>query len=108
VGDQILKATATDTDLLVSATRDSRSHAIYVKLVNPGDVAAPVRLDLQGAGALASTATAVTLAADSQATNSIDAPDKVVPVASNVTGVSSSFTYTVPARGIVVLTTRSR
>ena len=45
VGDEILKARATDTDVLVSVTRDSRSRTIYVKLVNPGDAAAPVQLD---------------------------------------------------------------
>jgi len=49
------------------------------------------------------TATALTLAADSQATNSIDAPDRVVPVTSQVTGVAPGFTYTVPANGVVVL-----
>jgi alpha-N-arabinofuranosidase len=108
VGDEILKAAATDTDVLVSVTRDSKSRAIYVKLVNPADAEVPIRLDLQGGGTLAPTATALTLTADSQATNSIDAPEKVVPIKSNVTAVSSGFTYTVPARGIVVLTMRSR
>ena len=61
-----------------------------------------------GATALGPTATALTLAADPQATNSIDAPATVVPVASKVTGVKSGFTYTVPAHGIVVLTLESR
>ena len=41
VGDEILKASATDTDVLVSVTRDSRSRTLYVKLVNPGNAAAP-------------------------------------------------------------------
>ena len=34
LGDQILKATPTETEVMVSATRDSRSGVIYVKLVN--------------------------------------------------------------------------
>lgn len=108
LGDEMLKATATGTDVLVSVTRDSRSRTIYVKLVNPAGEAAPLQLDVQGAGALASTATAVTLAADPQATNSIDAPEKVMPVTSTVTGVKPGFTYTVPAHGIVVLMLRTR
>ena len=86
----------------VSVTRDSRSRTLYVKLVNPGAAAAPVQLDVSGA-ALRPTATALTLAADPQATNSIDAPEQVVPVTSQVTGVKPGFTYTVPANGIVVL-----
>jgi len=108
LGDEILKATATDTDVLVSVTRDSRSRTIYVKLVNPAAEAAPLQLDVQGAGTLASTATAVTLSADPQASNSIDAPEKVMPVTSTVTGVKPGFTYTVPAHGIVVLMLRIR
>jgi alpha-L-arabinofuranosidase len=104
VGDEILKATATDTDVLVSVTRDSRSGRIYVKLVNPADADAPVRLDVTGARTLASTATALTLAADPQATNSIGARETVVPRASKVSGVAPGFTFTVPAHAIVVLT----
>ena len=44
----------------------------------------------------------------SQATNTIDTPERVVPVKSTVTGVKSGFTYTVPKHGIVVLTMRTR
>jgi len=102
VGNEIIKATATDTGVLVSATRDSRSRMLFVKLVNPGDAPAAVRLDVTGA-ALRPTATALTLAGAAHETNAIDAPDRVVPKTSQVTGVRSSFTYTVPANGIVVL-----
>ena len=102
VGDEILKASATDTDVLVSVTRDSRSRILYVKLVNPGNAAAPVQLEVTGA-TLRPTATALTLAADPPATNSIDAPEGVVPLTSQVADVKPHFTYTVPANGIVVL-----
>jgi alpha-N-arabinofuranosidase len=103
LGDEILKATATDTDVLVSVTRDSTSGTIYAKLVNPGDDPAPVRIDLSGVPTLAPTATAITIAGEAQATNSIDAPERVVPVTTTLSGVTSGFTYTVPAHGIVVL-----
>src|SRR5437660_9652272 len=86
VGDEILKASATDTDVLVSVTRDSQSRMLYVKLVNPGTAAAPVQIEVNGA-TLRPAATALTLAADLQATNSIDAPDRVVPVTSQVADV---------------------
>jgi alpha-N-arabinofuranosidase len=108
LGDTILKATPTDTDVLVSATRDSRTGLVYVKLVNAADAPAPVVLDLQGAVTVSSTATALTLAGDAAATNSIDAPTRVVPVTSTVTGVKPGFTYSVPAHGIVVLTLNAR
>ena len=57
---------------------------------------------------LATTGTAVTLAADPKATNSIDAPQAVAPVVSKVSGVRPGFMYTVPAHGIVVLTLEAR
>ena len=104
LGDEILKATTTDTEVLVSVTRDSRSGRVFLKLVNATAAAAPVQIDLPGAKSLAGTATALTMAADPQVTNSIDAPGNVVPVSANLTGVKSGFTYTVPANAIVVLT----
>jgi alpha-N-arabinofuranosidase len=108
LGNEILKATATDTDVLTSVTRDSNSGMIYAKLVNASDADAPLQIILTGTGVLASTATALTLSADPQATNTIDTPERVVPVKSTVTGVKSGFTYTVPKHGIVVLTMRTR
>ena len=65
------------------------------------------RLDALGKS-VSGIATALTLAADPQATNSIDAPRNVVPVSAKLTGVKSGFTYTVPADGIVVLTLETR
>jgi alpha-N-arabinofuranosidase len=103
LGNEILKATATDTNVLVSVTRDSKSGTVFAKLVNPADADAPVQIVLNGAKSLSATATAMTIAADSQATNSIDTPERVVPVPSKISGVKPQFTYTVPARGIVVL-----
>ena len=108
LGDEILKTTATDTDVLTSVTRDSRSGTIYAKLVNASDTEAPVQITLTGTGTLAATGTALTLAADAQATNAIDAPATVAPVRSTVTGVKSGFSYTVPKHAIVVLTMRTR
>jgi alpha-N-arabinofuranosidase len=108
LGDDILKATTSDTNVLVSATRDSKTGTIYLKLVNPGDTASPVQLNLQGASTLAPTATVMTLAADPQATNSIDAPDRVATVTSMITGVKPAFTFTVPMHAIVVLTIGTR
>jgi alpha-N-arabinofuranosidase len=108
LGDQILKATATDTKVLVSVTRDSKAGTIYAKFVNPDETSVPVQLTVRGTHTLSTTATAITLAADPQATNSIEAPGRVAPVTSTVTGVQPDFTYTVPAHGIAVLTLSAR
>jgi alpha-L-arabinofuranosidase len=108
LGDEILKATSTDTDVFVSATRDSRSGRIYVKLVNATSAAAPVQIDVTGTKRLAGTAAVLTLAADPQATNSIEAPRNVVPVSSTLSGVEARFMYTVPANGVSALTLETR
>ena len=108
LGDEILKTTSTDTEVLTSVTRDSKSGTIYAKLVNASEADAPVQITITGTGSLGSTATALTLSADPQATNAIDTPARVVPVTSTVSGVKSGFTYTVPKHGIVVLTMRTR
>ncbi len=76
--------------------------------MNPTDADAPVQLDLTGVKALGTTATAITLAAGSQATNSIDSPETVAPVTSKVSGVKPGFTYKVPAGGVGVLTLETR
>jgi len=46
LGDEILKTTATDTEVLTSVTRDSKSGRIYAKLVNASDADAPVQITL--------------------------------------------------------------
>jgi len=102
LGNELLKASTADTDVLVSVTRDSRSRLMFVKLVNPGSAPASVQLDITGTE-LRPTAAAFTLSGDAADTNSIDAPDRVVAKTSQVSGVKPGFTYTVPANGIVVL-----
>jgi alpha-N-arabinofuranosidase len=106
VGDQIVDATAADTDVLVSATRDSRSGTVYAKLVNPASTAVQVQLDWKSL--TVRSATALTLAASADATNSIDAIDAVVPVTTKVDGARPGFTYTVPPNAIVVLSLETR
>jgi alpha-N-arabinofuranosidase len=108
LGDEILRTTTTDTGALAAVTRDSRTRTIYVKLVNPGETPAPVQIDIAGASTLAPTAAVLTLAAAPTATNSIDARETVIPVASTINGVKPGFSYTVPANGIVVLTLGAR
>jgi len=66
-----------------------------------------VQLDINGA-TLRSSGTAFTLAGDPSDTNSIDDGERVVPKTSQVTGVKSGLTYTIPANSIVVLELSTR
>jgi alpha-N-arabinofuranosidase len=103
IGDEILKVTPTGTSVQAAVTRNSSTHEIFIKLVNPDETPAPLAITFDGGGMLSPTGTAITLAADPLATNSIDDPKKVIPVTTPVTGISSTFTYTVPAHAILVL-----
>ncbi len=107
VGNEILKASLDHPLLAYSVTKDDKTGAIYIKLVNAQSTPQTVKLDIQGAH-LTGKGTATTLAAAPEATNSIDNPKNVVPVESKVTGVEPTFNYTVPADSITVLRLNSR
>jgi alpha-N-arabinofuranosidase len=86
------------------ATRDSKTGTIYIKVVNRGAVAQPVQVAISGIAAVEPKGRAVTMAASSpNDTNSITEPLKIVPVTSNVDGLSANFTRTFPAYSISVL-----
>ena len=109
LGDEILKMTAADTEVLMLVTLGTASLVPSTPswFTRPMQTR-PSRSPSQEAAHSVLTATALTLSGDAQATNAIDTPDRVVPVTSTVSSVKSGFTYTVPKHGIVVLTMRSR
>jgi alpha-N-arabinofuranosidase len=108
VGDQILALATTGTPVQCSATRESKTRQIFLKLVNPEASAQVLKIELAGADSIAPTATAITLAANPEDTNSLEEPTKIVPKTSTVDDIKPTFSYTVPAHGIVVLTLKPR
>lgn len=107
-GDQILATQVSDSDVQGAATRDSRTGNIFIKLVNPGSEAAPLRLNLKGLGALEASGMAITMAGSPEDTNSSLEPTKVVPHVSKLDHLTSDFVYTLPPNSIVVLRLRAR
>lgn len=108
LGDEILATTSEKTNIQSSATRDSKTGEINLKLVNPQAKAEVLRIHLNGVSTVKPTATAITLAAKPDATNSISDPNNVVPATSTANNVGASFGYTVPANAIVVLKIETR
>ncbi|MBW8782523.1 MAG: carbohydrate binding domain-containing protein [Verrucomicrobia bacterium] len=114
VGDVILKGTfgglpaGATAPLFYTVTKDTKTGVIYLKIVNPKGAPQPTVINVKDAGALAPTATALTLAGQPEDTNSLDEPTKVVPVASNVSGIAPAFTYTFPPYSITVLQLNAR
>jgi alpha-N-arabinofuranosidase len=89
--------------LFFSATRDSKTGTIFLKIVNREKDPTPVHVSLPGA-TIATQGRSFTLSAASPGdTNSILQPDKIVPITAMVDGFSADFTKTFPPYSITIL-----
>ena len=95
-------------DLQGTVTRNSKTGATYVKIVNPRSAEQALAIEFKGARAVSTSASVETLSAVAEATNSLAEPTNVVPVKSAISGVKPSFTYTVPAYSITVLQLKTK
>jgi alpha-N-arabinofuranosidase len=103
-GDEILKGTLSGAPLHFTATKDSKTGGIFIKVVNPEAAPQPLKITLKDAGALAPTGKVITLATEKiDDTNSIDEPTKVVPVTTTLDGIKQTFTYTFAPYSVTVL-----
>ena len=108
LGDEILSSESLETPVQGSATRDSQTGEIIVKLVNPQPAAQLLNIEIKGVNSLASKASAITLAGNPEDTNSINHPRNIVPVTTTVRGVKPTFAYSLPPNSIVVLKLKAR
>ena len=106
LGDQILdsKLNTTNPRLFSSATYDSKTHRLHLKLVNASSLPQSVEVKLTGAPHVHPKATVTTLSGKTtQDTNSITDPTRIVPVVSTITNAAPTFTHTLPSYSIQVL-----
>ncbi len=104
-GDTVIPATLTGgVDLYESVTRDTKSGALYVKLVNTAASSRSVHITLSGIRTVQPTGTAVTLSGSGpKDTNTITTPNKIVPVTSKLTGMGKSFDYPLAPYSVTIL-----
>jgi alpha-N-arabinofuranosidase len=105
LGDHTLKSSLEGAGprFFYSITGSAAKKQFYLKLVNADSTPQAVDIDLSGAK-LAPTAKLVSLnARDTQATNTIDDPDQIVPVESTLNNVSGHLHHTVPGYSIQVI-----
>ena len=96
--------TNTVISVFYSATRDSNTGKIFVKIVNRADSPQPVTIEISGAKSVLAKGTAIVLKAKSRSeTNSLNDPQHVVPETEKVKGLGASFTRTFPPCSITVL-----
>lgn len=109
LGDEILPThlETSNPRLFESATYESKTHVVHLKLVNASSKAQPVEITLMGASRVQSKAAVTTLRGrTTQETNSITEPTRIVPVASTLTNAGATFSYTLPRYSIQVLDLR--
>jgi alpha-N-arabinofuranosidase len=89
--------------LFYSATIDTAKKQLYLKLVNASSDPQPVQIALPGTQPKSMAKLIRLSAPDTQTTNSIDDPNRLVPVESPVHDVSTDFSLTLPGYSIQVL-----
>lgn len=86
------------------AGRDQKTGDIIVKLVNASETAYTTKINLEGVAAVSPTAALTTLRADfPEAENSLDQPEKYIPVRTTLTGIKPSFETTIQPYSISIL-----
>lgn len=109
LGDEILDAKPADgSNIHVSATRETKTGKVFVKLVNAQAEAQTLTVDLKGVTSLAPTAQVETLSGAPDATNSQADPNRVVPVTSEMTGLKPGFSLSLQPHSVVVLKLQTR
>ncbi|HXR03758.1 MAG TPA: alpha-L-arabinofuranosidase C-terminal domain-containing protein, partial [Verrucomicrobiae bacterium] len=103
LGDEILSVASAETSVQGSATRNSQTGEIILKLVNPQPTAESLNIEIKGVASLAAIGHAFTLSGNLEDSNSLSHPRNIVPVTTTVRGVKPGFTYKMPPHSIVVL-----
>jgi alpha-L-arabinofuranosidase len=77
---------------------------VYLKLVNASTTPQTLKIKINGAGKLASTASMLTLTAkDTIDTNTLTDPEHIVPIPSTISKMGAAFSHTVPGYTIQVI-----
>jgi len=90
--------------MFFSASKDTKTGIVYLKVVNSSSSMQDLTIDLQGNFKIASTGTAIILkAGKTDDTNTINEPDKIVPVTTPVKGIRKTFHQNILPYSITVL-----
>lgn len=106
LGDQIFdsKLDTVNPRLFESATFNSKTHHLFIKLVNASSIAQRVEIKLVGAIHVESKAIVITLNGETtQETNSIAEPNRIIPVITTITNAASTFNHRMPKYSVQVL-----
>ena len=92
-----------------SVTNSPETGAVYVKLVNATSTPQTLQIDLSGGKNVEASAHLTTLTGHTTAeTNTIDHPEQIVPLSSELKVAGNEFSHVVPAYSIQVLELKTR
>jgi alpha-L-arabinofuranosidase len=87
-----------------AATKDAKTGAVYLKVVNATGKQQPVEINLKGVAKVSPNATLVVIKGDKpEDTNTITEPEKIIPTTSKISGVASKFTRTFDPYSVSIL-----
>jgi len=90
--------------VLAIAGRDDRAGEVIIKAINTGPEPASIDFAIAGATRVAPTGRLITMSsADPNDENSFDAPRRIVPVTSTVSGTGAAFTRVLPPYSLSIL-----
>jgi alpha-N-arabinofuranosidase len=91
------------SSVFATATFDKADRAVIVKVVNARTTPLDASLTLRGVGRVEPTGTALVLAGDPTAVNTLDEPRRIAPKKEPVSGASASFRHTFPPHSFAIL-----
>ena len=89
--------------VFATATLDKAGRTVIVKLVNAGSTPLDTNVNVRGVDRIEPNGTALVLAGDPTAVNTVDEPKKVAPRQEAVAGTSTSFRHTFPPHSFTIL-----
>jgi alpha-L-arabinofuranosidase len=96
-----------DSALAASCVQDSKTGDIILKLVNVGNKAGLMKIDLKGFKKINSTTIKTEISGSSDAANSFEAEPVIVPVTSDFK-LSKTFDYSVPPMSLTVIRVKTK
>jgi alpha-L-arabinofuranosidase len=107
-GDELLVTTADEVSgLATSSVRDSKTGDVILKLVNVGEEAKPLRIELAGGDSLSDEAECTILAGDPLAVNEFGTREPLLPEASRISA-GETIEFEAPPHSFSVLRIKSR
>jgi alpha-N-arabinofuranosidase len=94
--------------LYVSATRETSSGDVILKLVNIQEAAQPLQIDLQGVPAVRKDAAGEVITGALDDINTVSAPTKVVPKPLSIKNADTRFLHELPAHSVSVIRLKTR